>query len=215
MVRIALIDGQKHICNGLKAAFRQDSGIVVVAAVAWDDALCMIDLQAPDIVLVDAPGVGVMRDALETLRACHPKVKIVLMSTLFDLDCLLQTLCGTVSGYLLKSASTEELLTAVHAIACGGVYIHSKLLELLPQKTLKNYQAVIQRMRQDKTPLSEREQEVLELLVRGHTNREVSEQLYLSPKTVEAYRAKLYTKLGAKSRADLVAYASKHALVLV
>jgi two-component system response regulator NreC len=86
---------------------------------------------------------------------------------------------------------------------------------LLPQKTLKNYQAVIQRMRQDKTPLSEREQEVLELLVRGHTNREVSEQLYLSPKTVEAYRAKLYTKLGAKSRADLVAYASKHAFVLV
>jgi two-component system response regulator NreC len=214
MLRIALIDEHELVRIGLKTVFKQDDSIVVVDDVPWDAASRMLGFQKPDLVLVDVPRAKPVPDTLEALCACHPDVKVVLMSALFDLDCLLQTLCGNVAGYLLKSASPEELLTAVRAIACGGVYIHSKLLESLPKKILNDYQAAGQRMQQGLPPLSEREQEVLELLVRGHTNREVSERLYLSPKTVEAYRARLYSKLGAKSRADLVAYASERACAL-
>jgi two-component system response regulator NreC len=134
------------------------------------------------------------------------------MSVSFELECLFQALCGDVAGYLIKDTSPRELVAAVHAIACGGVYIHSALMEGAPRQLLRRCVAP-EPTAPWAPPLSEREQDILGLLVKGYTNREISEELFLSPKTIESYRAKLYSKLGVRTRAALFSCAIDQGLV--
>ncbi|MDR1713802.1 MAG: response regulator transcription factor [Coriobacteriales bacterium] len=219
-MRIVLIDEHEFVRIGLKTVLQHESDIEVVADCESLEVLrtMMIGVARPDMLLIDIPDDSSSArrcealDALEVLHQQTPQVKVVLLSTTFDLDCLLHTLSGNSAGYLLKNASPEELLAAVRAVAFGGVYIHSKLIASFPKQLLHSCGSAA-RAAAAAPPLSDREQGVLTLLVHGHTNREVSERLYLSPKTVESYRARLYTKLGAKSRADLVAFATQSGLV--
>jgi two-component system response regulator NreC len=211
VIRIALIDEHELIRIGLKTVLKQNPEIEVV--VDTGDPAVILPLarrKQLDLVFFD-----ITEKTLAPLAPLHntcPNLKIVLMSTAFDLECLLQTLCGNVAGYLLKSASPRELVAAVHAIACGGVYIHSTLMECFPQRLLR-LSGSLRPASPNTPPLSKREQSVLDLLVKGYTNREISEELFLSPKTVESYRAKIYSKLGVKTRAALFSHALDHGLV--
>ncbi|MCL2883119.1 MAG: response regulator transcription factor [Coriobacteriia bacterium] len=151
---------------------------------------------------------------IDSFRESFPHSRIGLMSTHFELEYLLYVLYGKAQAYLPANVSPDELLAAVQAIDCGGVYIHSQLMAQLPQNLLRLTTAP-SKVAYDMPQLSEREHEVLSLLVKGYTNKEVSEQLYLSPKTVEAYRAKLYNKLGVRTRADLFSFATERGLVTI
>jgi len=151
---------------------------------------------------------------IDSFREGFPHTRIGLMSAHFELDYLLYVLSGKAQAYLPANVSPNELLTAVQAIDCGGVYIHSHLMAQLPRNLLRLTTAP-SKAAYDMPQLSEREHEVLSLLVKGYTNKEVSEQLYLSPKTVEAYRAKLYNKLGVRTRADLFSFATERGLVSI
>jgi two-component system response regulator NreC len=235
MIRVALVDEHELVRIGLKTVLKQDEGIEVVADTGnRKGLLALVARRRPDILFID---VTARRDQdtagcsepelLSALHSRFPELKAVLMSTVFDLDCLLHTLCGTAAGYLLKSTGPEELIAAVHALACGGIYINSRLIESLPKRLLRIQAAHaaaagaagaatgvgMAAAAGPTPPLSAREQAVLDLLVKGHTNREVSERLYLSPKTVEAYRARIYTKLGVRSRADMFSCALEKGLV--
>jgi two-component system response regulator NreC len=204
MIRVALLDEHELIRIGLKTVLQQSPEIDVVADTG-DLAiiLSLIRHKQLDLLFVDA--------SRGVVDIC-PDIKIVLMSTVFEADCLLQTLCGNAAGYLLKNTSPQELIAAVQAIACGGVYIHSTLMEHFPQQLLRPGM-FSKPVSPAAPPLSKREQSVLDLLVKGYTNREVSEELFLSPKTVESYRAKIYSKLGVKTRAGLFSCAVDRGLV--
>jgi two-component system response regulator NreC len=207
MIRVALIDGHELIRIGLKTVLKQSPDIEVVADTGDPKAaLSLIERKQLDLILVDA---GI---PLSLLCDAHLTLKVVLMSAVFDPDCLVQTLCGTVAGYLLKDTSPKELTAAVHAIACGGIYIHSTLATCFPEQLIRK--SVSSKPSSPcMPPLSKREQSVLDLLVKGHTNREVSQRLFLSPKTVESYRAKIYSKLGVKTRSGLFSRAIDQGLV--
>jgi two-component system response regulator NreC len=210
MIRVALIDEHELIRIGLKTVLRQNPEIEVTIDTDKVAAVLPVALREQlDVVFVD---VTEKTAALSLLRGTVSELRIVLMSATFDLDCLLQTLCGNAAGYLLKSTSPKELIAAVQAIACGGVYIHSALAEYFPRQ-LPRLGMVPRPTSPDAPPLSKREQSVLGLLVKGYTNREISQELFLSPKTVESYRAKLYSKLGVKTRARLFSCALDHGLV--
>jgi two-component system response regulator NreC len=232
MIRVALLDEHELVRIGLKTVLRQTPDLDVVADFGTSDVLAKIVRdEHPDLILIDvsdktealknasdldeASAQTVKSTIFKTtdlLRESNTQIKIVLMSTVFNLDCLLHTLCGNVDGYLLKSASPEELIAAVRATACGGMYIHAKLMEYVPTQLFRS--RIGARQQRNGTPLlSEREQNVMDLLVKGYTNREVSEKLYLSPKTIESYRAKIYAKLNVKTRADLFSYAVDRGLV--
>jgi two-component system response regulator NreC len=215
VIRVVLLDEHELVRIGLKTVLKQDPGISVIADLSdANNALGLIRRELPDLIFIDIREDTPLAEfsMLDALRRIHPNLKIVLLSTVFDLDCLLHTLCGNAAGYLLKDTRPEELVSAVHAVACGGVYINATLLERLPKQLLKTGGAG-----RAATPcapeLSAREHSVLDLLVKGYTNREVSEQLYLSPKTVEAYRAKIYTKFGVRTRSALVSHAVDYGMV--
>ena len=232
MIRVVLLDEHELVRIGLKTVLKQDKGIEVVADSGdYQSASNLINDLKPDIVLVDiaerhlreCPGgpAGQALDRAKTpevfnlLSSCCADTKLVLMSSAFNLDCLLHTLCGISAGYLMKSTSPTELLAAVHAIACGGVYIHSALIECFPKQLLRGSNELQPGSKSSTPPLSEQERTVLNLLVKGYTNREISKQMYLSPKTVETYRARVYSKLGVNNRAGLFSRAVEHGLVAI
>jgi two-component system response regulator NreC len=235
MTTVALVERQELVRIGLTTVLRQDPELDTIIEAESLDGLCGSLSVAPDLLLIDvsrhgsssekrthggasdaeeqAQGAHIQQimTAVDALQDRFPNMRTALLSAGFDLHCLLETLSGNVQAYLLKNVSPDELRAAVRAVLCGGVYIHASLMENLPRNALRS--SALSTHKTCNTSLSEREQCVLELLVTGHTNKEVSEQLYLSTKTVEAYRARIYTKLGANSRAELFSSALDRGLV--
>ena len=149
--------------------------------------------------------------ACEKITKDFPCTKVIILTVFAEPEYLFYTLRGGAAGYVLKNSSSEELLAAVHAVAEGGSYIQPKMMGLLTKQLVKGGEEEDRSYQQ----LSNRELEVLQLLAKGFTNKEISEQIYLSVKTIEAHRSKIYRKLGLKTRADLVDYALRHKLLNV
>lgn len=212
MIRVALADDHEVVRAGFKMILEQDGDISVVAEAAdGSQAYTVVARERPDILLMDIsmpPGQSGLI-ACEKITHDFPATKVIVLTMFTEPEYLFYTLRGGAAGYLLKNSTSGELLGAVHAVHNGGSYIHPKMTALITKQFSdggSDGDTSYQR-------LSTRELEVLQLLARGYTNKEISEQVYLSVKTVEAYRSKIYQKLDLKSRADVVAYALKHKLL--
>lgn len=113
---------------------------------------------------------------------------------------------------MLKNSSTDELLSAIHRVAAGEVVVHPKMAEMMTEKLRDSQKdAAVDPYR----VLSNRELEVLTLLAQGYTNKEIAEKMFISVKTVETHRAKIYSKLSIESRAELVHCAIRYHLLQV
>ena len=184
---------------------------MVAEAADGAQAYAIVAREKPDVLLMDIsmpPGQSGLV-ACEKIARDFPETKIVILTMFAEPEYLFYTLRGGASGYVLKNSTSEELVAAVRAVVGGGSYIHPKMAALLA-KQLSGADGDKDRSYQQ---LSTRELEILQLIAKGYTNKEISEQVYLSVKTVEAHRSKIYQKLGLKSRADLVAYALRHKLL--
>lgn len=212
MIRIVLADDHEVVRAGFKMILEQDASLKVVAEAAdGEQAYAIVSREKPDILLMDIsmpPGQSGLV-ACEKIAKDFPSTKVIILTMFAEPEYLFYTLRGGAAGYLLKNSTSEELVGAVHAVYEGGSYIHPKMAALLT-KQLVGDGADDDRSYQQ---LSNRELEILQLLAKGFTNKEISEQIYLSVKTVEAHRSKIYQKLGLKTRADLVSYALKHKLL--
>jgi DNA-binding NarL/FixJ family response regulator len=146
-----------------------------------------------------------------SLKRISPGVKVLVLTAHEDLDYLRRLLQAGASGYVLKRAVPEELIQAIHTVATGAIYLDP----ILNGRVLNgyNYQlrpGVSHSESEEDEPqaeLSEREREVLRLIARGYTNKEIAAQLHISVKTVETYKTRLMEKLDLRSRADIVSYA--------
>jgi two-component system response regulator NreC len=133
---------------------------------------------------------------LELLRREVPTTRLLVLTMHDDPAYAGLTLAAGATGHVVKDAESSELLAAIRAVHRGRTFVHTG--EGVEAGTLpESATAVV-------PPLSRRERQVLELLARGHTNREVAQRLVLSVKTIETYRSRLNDKLGLHSRADLV-----------
>jgi DNA-binding NarL/FixJ family response regulator len=137
----------------------------------------------------------------------------VLVLTTFDLDdYVYEALRAGASGFLLKDATAAELVTAVRVVADGEALLAPTVTRRLIERFARHEPAdpIDATALRDLTP---REVEVLRLIARGHTNREMAERLYLSVRTVESHRARIQRKLGRSSRSDLVEYVTERGLI--
>jgi two-component system, NarL family, response regulator NreC len=131
----------------------------------------------------------------------HPETKVLVLSMQDDPQYVKQAFSAGASGYILKEAADTEVVGAIRDVAAGNHYVHPALgARLVAAETEAARRA-------DEDPLSEREREVLRLLALGHTNQEISSQLYISVRTAETHRAHIMQKLRLSSRAELVRYA--------
>ena len=216
MIRIVLADDHEVVRAGIKALLDDQSTEMEVVAEAADGvrAYEMVAYNKPDILLMDIsmpPGESGLI-ACEKIATDFPDTKIIILTMFAEPEYLYYTLKGGASGYTLKTSTTEELLTAIRTVHDGDTYVHPKMTSALTKQLFADESESTD---SPFTLLTNRELEVFQLLAKGYTNKEISEQLYLSVKTIEAHRAKINTKLGFKTRADLVSFAIKHKLLEV
>ena len=174
------------------------------------EALQLAETLRPDILVLDLSmpdldGIQVTRE----IRASLPGVRVLILTVQENETLAREAIRAGAAGYIVKQAAEVELISAIHTVQIGDVYVPPKMLRALlaePQKT----NAPGPRPEELLTP---RELDVLNLIVQGYTNRQVADELRLSMRTVEGYRANLTDKLGLHNRADLVRYARMHGLL--
>ena len=159
----------------------------------------------PDVVLMDIsmPELNGVQ-ATELLRRDCPRIKILVLTAYKDKGYLDRLLKVGASGFILKLSAAEELIGAIRLVAEGRTYLDPQMVDRIAEgyvrsKTLKG--EVRQR------ELTSREEEVLRLIARGYSNKEISTQLKIAVKTVESHKANLMQKLELRSRTEIVRYA--------
>lgn len=215
MIRIVVADDHEIVRSGFSMILHTQKDMQVVGGAAdGREAYALVSRLRPDILLLDIsmpPGESGLI-ACEKISRDFPETRTIVLTMFGDADYLLYVLRGGACGYLLKNVSTAELLDAVRSVHEGGIYVQECMAKKLTDK-LSNMAGS-----QESDPykvLSNRELEILGLLAEGYTNREIAEKIFLSVKTVETHRSKIYAKLGFESRADLVHCAIKHHILRI
>jgi two-component system response regulator NreC len=183
---------------------------VVGEASNGDEALRLAEELRPEVVLLDIsmPGPGGIEVA-RTLKRTLPETSVLILTIHDDEGLLREAIRAGASGYITKRAIEPELINAIHAVRRGDLYVHPTMTRAL----LRDFSPPPPVEDEPVEPLTPREQEVLELIARGYTNRQAAEQLGISVRTVETHRANLMGKLGLRGRAELVRYAMDHGLL--
>lgn len=213
MTRILLADDHAVLRSGLRLLLASQNDYEVVGeASSGTETLSLAERLQPDLILLDLsmPALGGL-DALPMLRKLVPSARILILTMHDDPQYLRQALKQGASGYVLKKAADSELLSAISAVLRGEVYIHPSMTRILLEDMLPAPQSAVSENSWD--GLSEREQQVLKMVALGHTSAEIAEQLNLSAKTVETYRARGMEKLGLRTRAALVRFALQEGLI--
>ncbi|GAB4405149.1 MAG: response regulator transcription factor [Anaerolineales bacterium] len=212
-IRVLLADDHAVLRTGLRLLLTGQNEFEVVAeASTGSEALSLAEKLQPDLILLDLsmPGLGGM-DVLPAMQKMVPSTKILILTMYDDPQYLRQALKHGASGYVLKKAADAELISAIRAVLRGEMYVHPSMTRVLLEDILPEAKS----SSTDLTwaSLSEREQEVLKMVALGHTSAEIADQLSLSAKTVETYRARGMEKLGLRTRAALVKFALKGGLI--
>ena len=206
-LRIVLADDHTIVREGVKSLINQQLDMEVVGeADDGDGVLRRVKECEPDLVVMDIsmPGLNGAQ-ATERLRHTLPAPKVLVLTAFEDKSYLRQLLAAGASGYLLKRAAANELVHAIRTVASGGVYIDPTLAGKVVNGFVR--QRAGDGTQAPESALSEREADVLRLLARGLTYKEVAAQLGIGVKTVETYKARLMEKLELRSRAEIIRYA--------
>jgi two-component system, NarL family, response regulator NreC len=202
-VRVLIVDDHAVVRAGLRLLIDAEEGLEAVGeAGSARDAVFQARALKPDVVLMDVvmPDQSGL-DVVPTLLHERPEMKVLVLSMQDDPQYVRQAFSAGASGYVLKEAADTEVVSAIREVANGGSYVHPTLgARLVAAETAEARRA-------EEDPLSDREREVLRLLALGHTNQEISAQLYISVRTAETHRAHIMQKLRLSSRAELVRYA--------
>lgn len=214
-IRIILADDHAVLRTGLAALLDARSDMTVVGEAAdGAELLALVAETEPDIILLDLtmPRLGGL-DALPLLRQRAPNVRILILTMHHDEGYLRRAFKGGASGYVLKKAADVELIAAIQAVMRGDVYVHPSMTRALLDDIVLEDTRSASSDEDLWATLSEREQEVLRMVALGHTSKEIADQLSVSAKTVDTYRARGMEKLGLRSRAALVRFALANGLI--
>ena len=208
-IRVLVVDDHAVVRSGIKLLLdRHDDIEVVGEAGNAQDAVFRVRELTPDVILLDLvmpgeSGIEVMPRLLKEASGA----KVLVLSMQDEPSYVREAFAAGASGYVLKEAADEEVVTAVREIAGGGSYVHPALGARMVTAE------AAERAAADADPLSDREREILRLLALGHTNQEIAKMLYISVRTAETHRAHIMQKLRLSTRAELVRHALAHGLL--
>ncbi len=204
-LRLLLVDDHPVLRAGLKAMLSAESDMTVVAEA--DNGLSAVQLALEldvDLILMDVtlPGLN-GAEATRKIKSARPSALVLALSVHEEVSFARMLLDAGANGYALKRSACDELVRAVRIVAGGDTYVDPSitghLLRAVPRGRSQSKLSTV--------TLSEREAEVVRLLAEGLTMKEMAQQLSLSPRTLETYRARALEKLELKTRAELVRYA--------
>ena len=208
VLRVVLVDDHAVVREGLKALVNAQPDMRVVGEAADGEQACRVATElSPDVLVMDLsmPLLGGAEATVRVRRDC-PSVKVLALTVHEERLYLTQLLRAGASGYVLKRAAAAELVRAVRTVAAGGTYIDPSIAGTLVEGYLDAADGAGQAPHD---ALSDRERQVLIGIARGFSNKELAATFELSVKTVETYKARVAEKLGLRTRADIVRFASR------
>ncbi|HEX3850725.1 MAG TPA: response regulator transcription factor [Polyangiaceae bacterium] len=205
-LRLLLVDDHPVLRTGLKVLLSAEPDLSIVAEAATGRAAVELASSAsPDLIVMDVslPDLN-GAEATREIKTRYPELPVLALSVHEEVPFVRMLLDAGAGGYVLKRSACDELVRAVRIVAAGGTYVDPAVAGQLLRVGQRRHsptgtQAVV--------ALSDRESEVVRLLARGLTMKEMAVQLSLSPRTLETYRSRAMEKLGFRTRADLVRYA--------
>ncbi len=214
-IRIVIADDHVVLRSGLRKLLNEQPDIEVIGeANDGNEAITRTEELIPDVLLLDItmPNLGGI-DVIRIVKARMPKVAILVLTMHEDEGYFIEALKAGASGYVPKKAADTELIAAIRAVNRGEVFIHSSFAKTMVTRMLHGKSSYQEEAIDRYERLSHREQEVLKAVAQGYTNQQVANQLYLSVKTVETYKARIMEKLNLHSRAELVRFALQRGLL--
>lgn len=209
-MKIIIADDHALIRKGLKEILQQVKGLILLdEAENGSDLLMKISQNNYDIVVLDIsmPGKSGL-DVLKDIRRLNPDLPVLILSVYPEEQYAIRVLKAGASGYMTKDSAPDDLVNAIKKIVSGGKYISPSLAEILASEVKSG--GTIKQLHEN---LSDREFQVMKKLAAGKTIKEISEELFLSPKTVSTYRTRIYEKMKFSSKAELTGYAIKNQLI--
>jgi DNA-binding NarL/FixJ family response regulator len=214
-VRVLAADDQRVVREGLAMLLGLLPDVEVVGTAAdGEEALVMADELRPDVILMDLrmPRMDGV-EATRRLRASHPEIKVVVLTTYADDRSVIDALRAGALGYLTKDAGADEIRQALHRVTSGQASVD-------PAVQMHLIEAITTTSGTSAPPgaelpdgLTPREAEVLTLIARGLSNTEIAAALFVSEATVKSHVNHMLPKIGARDRAQAVGYAYRHGLV--
>jgi len=208
LVNIMLVDDHPLVRDGLRARLEAVPHFRVVAeADSGSEALALADVGGIDLVLMDITmrdGSGI--DATARLNAHHPGIAVLMLSMHDKLEYVTQAMQAGARGYVLKDAPGKDIVLAIDTVMAGGIYYSAALARQLARPAAQSRDNA---MGQD-GQLTTREQEVLQHIANGESNKQIARELDLSVRTVETHRLNIKRKLGIEGQAELIKFAVQH-----
>lgn len=214
-IRVLLADDHPLARKGIAALLKTRKNIVVVGEAAdGEEAVEKTQELMPDVVILDAimPNVSGL-DATKIIRDKFPNIRILILTGYENEEHLFQIIKAGAGGYILKTAGVEELSQAVEAVAEGKKFFSVGLSQLMVEGYMRRAQTEGEPRPYDEVPLTKREKEILKLVAEGMTNQEISEKLFISPRTVDSHRTNIMKKVNIHDIALLVRYAVDHGII--
>jgi two-component system, NarL family, response regulator NreC len=208
-IRVLIVDDHPVVRSGLRTVLEAETDIEVVGEAGnAKDAVFETRAQKPNVILMDVvmPGKSGIEATPDLLHEA-PEARVLILSMQDDPNYVRQAFAAGAAGYIPKEAADTDVVAAVREVAAGRSYVHPTLGARMVVAEAE------ERDRAEQDPLSDRERDVLRLLALGHTNQEISEQLFISVRTAETHRAHIMQKLRISSRAELVRYALEQGML--
>lgn len=211
MIRVLVVDDHAILRDGIRSILESQEDIIVIGEAS--DGLEAIEYAGkllPDIVLMDIS--MPKKNGLEATRQIkerYPQVKVLIMTQHDNREYITPALQAGASGYVLKRSGRREMLNALRQVYEQGAFLTGKVT----QEVLQEYSQNGSNLVEDELYLTERENQVLSLIVDGKSNKEIALQLGISPKTVSVHRTNIMTKLNVQNTVDLIRFVTKHHLI--
>lgn len=205
-IRVLIADDHTIVRAGVRMLLESEPDMVVVGeALTGDEAVLLADELRPTVILMDIamPTLNGL-EATRRIKAALPDTRVLVLTMHRSDEYFFEMLKAGASGYVLKAADTDELLTAIRVVARGETFLLPTMAKKLVQDYVRRFGEVEASGQPSLTP---RERQVLRLVAKGFSNKEIAEQLVLSPSTVHTHRGNLMQKLKLSTQHDLIQYA--------
>ena len=212
-LRVIVADDHPVYREGLSMVLNSMPGVTVVGEAAdGTEAVRLAEELMPDVVLMDLsmPGLGGIEATREVIARC-PGTQVLVLSMHEGADSVLAALRAGARGYLVKGATKQEVARAIHDVAAGGAVFGGNVAEQVLARVRESHRT--SRRGSEAFPrLSDRELEVLDLVAGGLSNAAIASRLYLSDKTVRNVVSTIFSKVGARDRAEVIVLARQAGL---
>jgi two-component system response regulator NreC len=211
MISVLIADDHAIVRAGLRALLAEEATFELVGEAAGGvEVIDLVEKNNPEVLILDLSmpdldGISVTRK----IKPKFPNLKILILTLHEDEALLKEAIKAGAAGYILKRAAEAELISAIHTILRGELYVDPSMVRGLLEEPLSPQV----NQKEATESLTQREKEILKLIVEGYTNRQIGQELNISIRTVEGHRANISDKLGLHTRVELVRYARQNGLI--